>query len=148
VLEGKSETCDHLVETLEAYDERAASSLAFHRQDLDADGSFQSIPLSAVQSCHLIGHCFALIGCERVSYGLTDDVFHQPSTLALPPPVLFLRRLVIDLLLQLPPPSQPPPPTSSVPGTLWRRRAVRLLMPILPGRRPQCSQLGVSVNFF
>jgi len=44
-----------------AYDGRAASSLAFHRQDLDADGSFQSNPLSAVQSCHLIWHCFALI---------------------------------------------------------------------------------------
>ena len=61
VLEVKCETCGHLVETPMAYDGRAASSLAFHRQDLDADGSFQSNPLSAVQSCHLIWHCFALI---------------------------------------------------------------------------------------
>ena len=85
VLEGKCETCGHLVETPEAYDKRAASSLAFHRQDVDADGSFRSITLSAMQSCQLIGHCFALIACV-VSHGLIDDVFHQPSTLALPQP--------------------------------------------------------------
>jgi len=83
----------------------------------------------------------------------TYSISHRHShchrrTLALPPLVLLLHRLVIDLLLQPPPPSQPPPPTSSGHGTLWRRRAVRLLLPILNGRRAQWSQLGVSVNFF
>jgi len=64
VLEGKCEICGHLVETPEAHDWRATSSLAFRRQDLDADGSLQRIPLSAVQSCHLIGHRFSLISCK------------------------------------------------------------------------------------
>jgi len=81
-----------------------ACSLAFHSQDLDSDGSLQRIPLSEVQSCHLIGHRFALIACKRVSHGLADDVFHLPSKLALPPTALLLRRLVIDLPLQPPPP--------------------------------------------
>jgi len=76
VLKGKCETCGHLFETPEAYNERAASSLAIHCQDLDADGSFQSIPLSAVKSCLLIWHCLALIACKRVSHGLTDNEFH------------------------------------------------------------------------
>ena len=66
VLEGKCETCRYLVETPEAHVGRAACSLAFHRQDLDADGSLQRIPLAEVQSCHFIGHRFALIACERV----------------------------------------------------------------------------------
>jgi len=126
VLEWRCETCGHLAEAPDAYDGRAAPSLAFHLQDMDADGGFQSIQVSAVQSCHFVGNCFALIACKKVTHGLTDDVFHQPSTLALPPPVLLLRRLVIDLLLQLLPPHPnlyPPQAVAMAPSGAGERDA-------------------------